>query len=55
MGEIERAAKRLNMSKQTLRLFIQQGVFGVAVKGSGDKLIYKVNWKEVEAYADKKL
>lgn len=55
MGDIERASKRLKMSKQTLRLFIQQGVFGVAVKGSGDKYIYKVNWKEVEKYADKEL
>ncbi len=50
MSEIERAARLLQMSPQTLRLFIQQGKFGVAVKRK--RWVYKVNWREVNEYAD---
>lgn len=50
MGEVERASKRLGMTPQTLRLFLRQGKFGVAIKGSGSRYIYKINWSEVKEY-----
>lgn len=48
MSEIEKAAKMLKMSPLTLRMFIREGKFGVAVKRK--RWVYKVNWKEVKEY-----
>lgn len=50
MSEVEKAAKLLKMTPQTLRLFIQNGKFGVAIKRK--RWVYKVNWKEVKEYVD---
>lgn len=52
MGEVQRASEILHMTPQTLRLFLQQGKFGCAVKGTGSHWIYKIDWKEVEKYEE---
>lgn len=51
MGEVDRASKRLGMTPMTLRLFLREGKFGFAVKGTGSHYIYKVDWEEVEKFA----
>ena len=48
--KLAKASRSLNMTPQTLRLFIQQGVFGKAIKGRGSRYIYRVNWREVNEY-----
>ena len=50
MGEVERASKQLGMTPMTLRLFIREGKFGVAVRGTGSRYIYKVDWEQVKKY-----
>lgn len=50
MSEIEKASKILKMTPQTLRLFIREGKFGVAVKGTGSHYIYKVDWEAIRKY-----
>lgn len=50
MSEVEKAAKLLRMSPQTLRLFLQTGKFGVAIKRK--RWVYKVNWREVHEYLE---
>ena len=50
MSEIERASKLLHMTPQTLRLFIREGKFGVAIKRK--RWVYKVNWEEVYKHID---
>lgn len=47
MGDIQRASKLLHMTPQTLRLFIREGIFGHAVKGTGTHYIYTVDWEQV--------
>ena len=51
---VETAAKRLNMSPQTLRLALQQKVFpfGVAVKTSENRYTYKIFPKRLELYLE---
>lgn len=51
---VETAAKRLNMSPQTLRLALQQRVFpfGVAVKTSENRYTYKIFPKRLELYLE---
>jgi len=49
---VEKAAKRLGMSTQTLRLALQQGKFdfGVAVKTSENRWTYYINPARLESY-----
>lgn len=50
MSDIEKASKLLKMTPQTLRLFIREGKFGVAVKRK--RWVYRVNWREVYEYLE---
>lgn len=50
MGEVDRASKLLGMTPMTLRLFLREGKFGFAVKGTGSHYIYKVDWEEVHRW-----
>ena len=50
MSDIEKASKLLKMTPQTLRLFIREGKFGVAIKRK--RWVYKVNWEEVYKHID---
>ena len=45
--KVKEASIILGVSEQTMRLFIQNGMFGYCIKGTGDKNIYVVNEKEV--------
>lgn len=49
---IHEAAQRLGMSDQTLRLFIQNGLFpfGVAASRNGGRKTYYVNRTQLEHY-----
>lgn len=51
---VEKAAKRLEMNPQTLRLALQQQLFpfGVAVKTSENRYTYKIFEKRLEKYLD---
>ena len=55
-SDILKASKILGMTPQTLRLFIREkGMFGVAVKGRGNRYIYKVNWREVKEWTSESM
>lgn len=55
-NEVARASRLLGMTPQTLRLFIREkGMFGVAVKGRGERYIYKVNWREVKEWTSESM
>ena len=48
--KVKEMARELSITEQTARLLLQQGKFGFAIKGKGDRLIYFVNEKEVREF-----
>ena len=47
---VKEASEKLEVSVQTMRIFLQNDRFGFCVKGTGDKNIYFVNEKEVNNF-----
>lgn len=50
MSEITIASQMMDVSPLTMRKYLQQGKLGMAVKGQGNKFIYRIDWMEIEKW-----
>lgn len=49
-GDVTIASQMMDVSPLTMRKYLREGRLGMAIKGNGDKWIYRVDWEEVEKW-----
>ena len=51
-SDVTIAAHMMGVTPLTMRHYLQQGRYGIAIKGTGEKFTYIVNWDEVEKWEE---
>lgn len=49
-SEVTIASQMMDVTPLTMRKYLQQGKLGMAVKGTGEHWIYRVDWEEIEKW-----
>ena len=49
-SDVTIASQMMDVAPITMRKYLREGRLGMAIQGTGDKWIYRVDWEEVEKW-----